>query len=179
MMIILDRDGVINEDSPDFIKSPAEWLAIPGSLAAIALFNRQGHQVVVATNQSGVTRSYFSVAGLLAIHHQMQTAVVQAGGHLEGVYFCPHRSEDYCPCRKPRAGMLQQIAKDFAVDLTREGLLIGDSLRDIQAAQAVGCKAMLVKTGKGLQTLARGEGLQDVPVHENLFAVATAITGSP
>lgn len=173
MIIILDRDGVINADSPDFIKSPAEWLAIPGSLAAIALFNRNGHRVVVASNQSGVTRGYFSVADLLAIHHKMQTAVTQAGGHLDGVYFCPHRSEDHCPCRKPGSGMLQQIASDFAVDLTREGLLIGDSLRDIQAAQTVGCKAILVKTGKGSQTLARGEGLLNVPVYENLLAAAT------
>src|SRR5437773_11154104 len=106
MLIILDRDGVINEDSPDFIKSPQEWRAIPGSLEAIAALNRAGHRVVVASNQSGVGRGYFTLAVLLAIHHKMQSELAKAGGRLDGVYFCPHRSEDHCPCRKPNPGML-------------------------------------------------------------------------
>lgn len=175
MIIILDRDGVINEDSPDFIKSPAEWRAIPGSLIAIAQLNRAGHRVVVASNQSGITRGYFSMTGLLAIHHKMQTELAEAGGYLDGVYFCPHRSEDHCLCRKPKPGMLQQIAQDFGVDLSRDGLFIGDSLRDIQAAQAIGCKAALVKTGKGTATLAQGEGLHDVAVYENLLQFTAAL----
>lgn len=170
MLIILDRDGVINEDSPHFIKSPAEWHAIPGSLDAIAAINRAGHRVVVATNQSGVSRGYFSMADLLAIHHKMQVELANAGGHLDGIYFCPHLSEDHCPCRKPSSGMLQQIAQDFNVDLAREGWLIGDSLRDIQAAQAIHCRAALVKTGKGTQTVANG-GLIDVPVYDNLAQI--------
>ncbi len=168
MLVILDRDGVINEDSPHFIKSPAEWQAIPGSLAAIAALNRAGHQVVVASNQSGVSRGYFSLADLLAIHHKMQTELAAAGGHLDGVYFCPHRSEDHCPCRKPCPGMLQQIAADFKVDLTQKCWLIGDSLRDIQAGLAVQCKAALVKTGKGNKTLIENNHHLQVPVYENL-----------
>lgn len=173
MLILLDRDGVINEDSADFIKSPEEWRAIPGSLEAIAALNRAGHRVVVASNQSGVTRGYFSMAGLLAIHHKMQTELAEVGGRLDGVYFCPHRSEDHCPCRKPQPGMLLQIAQDFGVDLSQQGLLIGDSLRDIQAAHAAGCPAALVKTGKGAATLAKGEGLDGVPVYENLLQLRT------
>jgi D-glycero-D-manno-heptose 1,7-bisphosphate phosphatase len=173
MLIILDRDGVINEDSPDFIKSPAEWLAIPGSLEAIAQMNRAGHRVVVASNQSGVARGYFSVAGLLSIHHKMQNEAAKAGAHFDGIYFCPHRSEDCCPCRKPKPGMLLQIARDFNADLGTEGLFIGDSLRDIQAAQAAHCPAALVKTGKGAQTFAKGEGLNNVAVYESLAAFTT------
>ena len=172
MLIILDRDGVINEDSPDFIKSADEWHAIPGSLAAIAQMNRAGHRVVVASNQSGVARGYFSLAELLNIHLKMHIEAAKAGAHLDGVYFCPHRSEDHCPCRKPGPGMLIQIAKDFNVDLTREGLFIGDSLRDLRAAQAIGCPAALVKTGKGAQTLASGEDLSGVAVYDNLEAIS-------
>lgn len=176
MLIILDRDGVINEDSPDFIKSPAEWQAIPGSLEAIAKLNRAGHRVVVASNQSGVARGYFSLATLLEIHHKMQTELAKVGGKLDGVYFCPHRSEDHCPCRKPSPGMLLQIARDFAVDLTSDAVLIGDSLRDIQAAQAAGCPAVLIKTGKGSETLAKNEGLEAVPVYDNVLDWAEAVS---
>ncbi len=167
MLIILDRDGVINEDSVDFIKSPQEWRAIAGSLEAIAAINRAGHTVVVATNQSGIARGYYSAAQLLAIHHKMQTELAKAGGHLDGVYFCPHRSEDLCSCRKPNPGMLQQIAKDFGADLATEGWLIGDSLRDIQAAHAVHCRATLVRSGK----LVTSNDLKDVPVYENLAEI--------
>jgi D-glycero-D-manno-heptose 1,7-bisphosphate phosphatase len=168
MIVILDRDGVINEDSPNFIKSPSEWRAIPGSLEAIAAWNRAGHPVVVATNQSGICRGYFSLATLMAIHQKMHTELARCGGHLDGVYFCPHRSEDQCPCRKPQPGMLQQIARDFAVDLC-DTWLIGDSLRDIQAAQAAGCHSILVKSGKGRETLAQqSAALQGIPVYENL-----------
>lgn len=145
-LIILDRDGVINQDSIHFIKSLDEWKAIPGSLETIAALNRRGHRVVVMTNQSGIRRGYFSLTQLLDIHLKMQQELAQVGGRLEGVYFCPHRTEDHCSCRKPNAGMLRQIAKDFSVDLTREALLIGDSWRDIQAAQALGCPAVLIET---------------------------------
>lgn len=175
MLIILDRDGVINEDSADFIKSMGEWRAIPGSLAAIAALNRAGHRVVVATNQSGVTRDYFSLATLLDIHRHMQTELAKVGGHLDGVYFCPHRNDD-CPCRKPNAGMLRQIAQDFSVDLAQAGCLVGDSLRDIQAAQAVRCASVLVKSGKGQQTLAQNPPLTDTTVYENLLEFSTHLT---
>lgn len=178
MLIILDRDGVINEDSSGFIKSPEEWQAIPGSLEAIAALNRANHRVVVATNQSGVTRGYFSLAVLSNIHHKMQQELAQVGGHLDGVYFCPHRNEDQCSCRKPNPGLLQQIAQDFSVDLTREAILIGDSLRDIQAAQAVGCKAILVQTGKGTQTLSDNKNSLNVPIYPNLQTWAKKIAGA-
>jgi len=168
LLIILDRDGVINEDSPDFIKSPEEWRAIPGSLEAIAVLNRQGHTVVVASNQSGISRAYFSLPVLLAIHLKMQTELAKLGGHLDGVYVCPHRDEDHCPCRKPNPGMLLQIAKDFKVDLAKDGLLIGDSVRDILAAQAAGCRAVLVETGKQPPDHSPVEGLAKAPVYKNL-----------
>lgn len=175
MLIILDRDGVINEDSPDFIKSPEEWRAIPGSLEAIAALNRAGHRVAVASNQSGITRGYFSLNDLAAVHRKMQTELAKAGGHLDGVYFCPHRPEEGCPCRKPNPGLLLRIAKDFSMDLQKEGFFVGDALRDIQAAQNARCRTALVKTGKGMQTLALNEGLQDIPIYENLSAVVNSL----
>lgn len=148
MLIILDRDGVINEDSPDFIKSPDEWIAIPGSLAAIAKLNKAGHTVVIATNQSGVARGYFDLAMLEKIHAKMQTALAVMGGHIDAIFFCPHGPADNCDCRKPKPGLYQQIAEKFNTDFS-DALSIGDSARDVEAAQAAHCKAVLVKTGKG------------------------------
>lgn len=168
MLIILDRDGVINEDSDEFIKSPAEWQAIPSSLQAIRYLNQQGHCIVVATNQSGVSRGYFSLATLAAIHHRMQQTLANAGAYLDGVYFCPHRTEDHCSCRKPLPGMIWQILKDFQVK-NSETIVIGDSLRDIQAGQAAGCQTVLVKTGKGQETLVKNQGLDDVVITDNLL----------
>ncbi len=169
MLVILDRDGVINEDSPDFVKTPDEWHPIPGSLTAIAALNRMGHQVVVATNQSGITRKCFSLSDLLAIHKKMQIELAKVGGHLDGIYFCPHWTEDHCPCRKPQPGMLKQIAKDFHTNLTQNAVLIGDSLRDLLAAHAVGCPAFLVTTGNGALTLPLIKDLSGVEgVYANL-----------
>lgn len=166
MLVILDRDGVINEDSPHYIKSPEEWRAIPGSLEAIAALNQAGHRVVVASNQSGVGRGYFSVSQLLAIHRKMQLELARVGGYLDGVYFCPHRNEDHCHCRKPRPGMLIQIGKDFEVDLPTQAVFIGDSLRDIQAGEAVHCPTYLVRTGNGAQTMTLG--LKQIQVYTDL-----------
>ncbi len=149
MLVILDRDGVINADSPDFIKSPEEWHALPGSLETIAALKRAGHQVVVSTNQSGVCRGYFTLTTLLAIHRKMETELALVGGFLDGIYFCPHRTEDNCPCRKPQAGMLLQIAKDFTTDLSQNAIVFGDSPRDIEAAAAVSCPAVLVNSPQG------------------------------
>lgn len=151
--IILDRDGVINQDSDAFIKTPDEWIPIPGSLEAIARLNRAGYRVVVATNQSGLTRGLFDLEALAAIHHKMESALQQLGGKLDGVYYCPHGPDDDCTCRKPKPGLLLQIAKEKNIDLGRT-ILVGDSLRDLQAAIAVGVKPVLVLTGKGMKTAA-------------------------
>ena len=153
MLIILDRDGVINYDSDHYIKSPDEWCAIPGSLARIAEWKHAGHQVVVATNQSGIARNLYSDKVLQAIHQKMQQQLVEYDAELDGIYYCPHHPDDLCACRKPEPGLLLQIANDFDVDLSK-ALLIGDSLRDLQAAEKVACPAYLVRTGKGDRTLA-------------------------
>ncbi len=174
MLIILDRDGVINKDSDYYIKSPAEWLPIKGSLAAIARLKKAGHQVVVATNQSGVGRGLYTEEMLAAIHKKMTNDLAVAGGNIDGIYYCPHTPDDNCECRKPKAGLLEKIADDFQLDLTK-AILIGDSLRDIQAAQAVGCPAVLVRTGKGQAVAAQEQGLQDVPIYKDLADVVTAI----
>lgn len=167
MLIILDRDGVINEDSPDYIKNPDEWIAIPSSLTAIARLNQLGHQVIVATNQSGVGRGYYTEATLGAIHEKMRNALAEQGGHVDAIYYCPHTPDDHCECRKPKPGMLKKIAEDLKADLST-AILVGDSLRDLQAAQAVHCKPVLVCTGKGEATLAADKGLENVPVYLDL-----------
>jgi D-glycero-D-manno-heptose 1,7-bisphosphate phosphatase len=151
-LVILDRDGVINEDSPDFIKSAAEWKALPGSLEGIARLTRAGYSVAVATNQSGIGRGLLDEATLAAIHRKMQAAVTAAGGCIEAIHYCPHRPGDGCDCRKPKAGLLREIAARFRVPL--DGVpVIGDSGRDIQAARAVGARPILVLTGSGRDTL--------------------------
>lgn len=153
MLIVLDRDGVINKDSPHFIKSPDEWIPIPGSLEAIARLKQAGHTVVVATNQSGVGRGLYTLDTLAAIHQKMLAALQAVGASLDGIYYCPHHPDEGCDCRKPKAGMMHQIARDFNPNWP-DAMLVGDSLRDLQSAAAVGCPATLVLTGKGQETLA-------------------------
>lgn len=150
-LIILDRDGVINFDSAQFIKSPDEWKPIPGSLAAIARLNQAGYRVVVATNQSGIGRGLFEMDTLNAIHDKMLKALAQVGGRIDAIFFCPHTNADNCACRKPKPGMLHEIAIRFNADLTGVPA-VGDALRDLQAAVAVGAEPMLVLTGKGGKT---------------------------
>lgn len=166
-LIILDRDGVINYDSAQFIKHPDEWKAIPGSLEAIARLTREGWRVVVATNQSGLARGLFEMATLNAIHAKMHKAVMSAGGRIEAVFYCAHSAEMDCACRKPKAGMYLEISARYACDL-EEVPVIGDSLRDLVSAVAVGARPMLVKTGKGVKTLAAGGLPPGTPVFENL-----------
>jgi len=150
-LAILDRDGTINHDSDQYIKSPAEWKPIKGSLEAIARLTQAGWHVVVATNQSGIGRGLFDMATLNAIHDSMHRAVHQAGGRIDAVFFCPHADASHCECRKPKPGMLLEIAKRMNVGL--EGVpMVGDSLRDLQAASAAGAKPVLVLTGKGKKT---------------------------
>lgn len=167
-LVILDRDGVINEDSDEYIKSPDEWVPIPGSLQAIARLNHANIQVVVATNQSGLARKIFDISILNAIHRKMSESLSEVGGHIDGVLFCPHGPDDNCHCRKPKPGLLEEIAQRFHCELENIPV-IGDSLRDIQAAQAVGAQGILVRTGKGSKTLAaKNSELNGVPVFDNL-----------
>ncbi len=165
--IILDRDGVINQDSDAYIKSADEWIEIPGSLEAIARLNRAGYQVLVATNQSGLARGLFDLETLSAIHHKMKSALMQHGGELNGIYFCPHGPDDHCGCRKPKPGLLLQIAADKGINLG-QAIMVGDSLRDLQAAQAAGSKPVLVLTGKGRKTAAELGTDRDVDTYQNL-----------
>jgi len=172
-LIILDRDGVINHDSDDFIKSPAEWEPIEGSLEAIAQLNQAGYRVVVITNQSGIARGLFNIETLTKIHSKMRRMLSQVGGKIEAILYCPHGPDDQCQCRKPQDGAFAELADRLRVDLT-DIPAVGDSLRDLQAAQSVGAKAILVKTGKGEKTLAAG--LPDnVEVYDDLAAVVTAL----
>jgi D-glycero-D-manno-heptose 1,7-bisphosphate phosphatase len=154
-LIILDRDGVINHDSPDFIKSPAEWIPVPGSLEAIARLNQAGYRVVVASNQSGIAREYFDMATLNAIHQKMHNLAQQVGADIDAVFFCPHSAADNCDCRKPKPGMFTEIGNRYKVSL--KGVpVVGDSLRDLQAGYVSGCVPYLVLTGKGEKTQATG-----------------------
>jgi D-glycero-D-manno-heptose 1,7-bisphosphate phosphatase len=172
--VLLDRDGVINHDSDTFIKSPDEWQPIDGSLDAIALLNVHGYQVIVVTNQSGVARGLFDEAMLEKIHAKMGRLVREKGGQIAAIYYCPHGADSSCDCRKPKAGLLKAFAADFHADLTTIAV-IGDSLRDLQAADAVGAKPILVKTGKGQQTLMNNPQL-NIPVFETLYDAAKHIT---
>ena len=173
-LIILDRDGVINYDSAEFIKSPDEWMPIPGSLEAIARLNQSGYQVVLATNQSGVGRGLLDMAALCAIHDKMHLALAHAGARVDAVFYCPHAQDADCNCRKPKPGMLEDIARRFNTDLTGVPC-VGDSLRDLEAAAAVGAQPILVLTGKGKQTQAAGGLPARTQIHADLAAAVKSI----
>jgi D-glycero-D-manno-heptose 1,7-bisphosphate phosphatase len=150
-LAILDRDGVINYDSDQYIKSPSEWRPIPGSIEAIARLNQHGFRIAVATNQSGIGRGLFDMATLNAINDKMMEMVFRQGGRIDALFFCPHTAVEECGCRKPRTGMLVEIAARFHTDL--KGVpAVGDSLKDLQAAESVGAQPILVLTGKGKGT---------------------------
>lgn len=150
-LIILDRDGVINRDSDEFVKTLDEWIPLPGSIDAIASLSRAGWTVAVATNQSGVARGYFTQATLEAMHQHLQDLVAQQGGRIDLIVHCPHGPDDGCACRKPLTGLFDSIAAHFHMSL--DGVpTVGDSLRDLQAGAAVGCRPILVRTGKGTTT---------------------------
>jgi D-glycero-D-manno-heptose 1,7-bisphosphate phosphatase len=173
-LAILDRDGVVNYDSAAFIKSPDEWRPIPGSLEAITRLNQAGYHVVIATNQSGVGRGLFEMATLNAIHDKMNRALAEVGGRLDAIFFCPHAQEANCNCRKPRAGLLDEIARRFNVTL--EGVpVIGDAQRDLQAAISVGARPMLVLTGKGQKTRRDGELPPGTEVYASLAEAVDAL----
>lgn len=174
-LIILDRDGVINHDSDQYIKSPDEWKPIPGSAEAIARLNQWGYRVVVSTNQSGVGQGLFDMDTLSAIHDKMFKTVAQVGGRIDAVFFCPHINGDGCDCRKPKAGMLHQIAARLNADLTGVPS-VGDSLRDLQAAVTVGAQPILVLTGKGEKTQHDAALPAHTLVFPDLSAVSKALT---
>ena len=170
-LIVLDRDGVINFDSDLYIKSPAEWRPIPGAIEAIARLNQHGFRVVVATNQSGIGRGLFDMATLNAINDKMMELVFRQGGRIDAIFFCPHTAAEQCGCRKPRTGMLEEIAARFHVDL--KGVpVVGDGLKDLQAAEAVGALPVLVLTGKGRKTQVEGPLPRGTLVFEDLADVS-------
>lgn len=174
-LIILDRDGVINHDSDQFIKSPDEWRPIEGSLEAIARLNQWGWRVVVASNQSGIGRGLFGMDTLNAINDKMVKSLAAVGGRLDAVFFCPHPADSTCECRKPRPGMFRQIAERFNTSL--EGVpVVGDSLRDLEAGVAVGCLPYLVLTGKGQKTFEDPALPPNTRVYPDLAAVVADLT---
>ncbi|MBN2690221.1 MAG: D-glycero-beta-D-manno-heptose 1,7-bisphosphate 7-phosphatase [Gammaproteobacteria bacterium] len=167
-LVILDRDGVINFDSEKFIKTPEEFIPIPGSLEAIAKLNKSNIKVVVATNQSGIGRKLFSLETLQKIHQKLITELAKINGHIDEVIFCPHHPHDKCNCRKPKTGMLDELYIKYKIP-KNETVLIGDSWRDIEAAKKFGCNAILVLTGKGQKTLAEHKSeLKNIPIFETL-----------
>ena len=172
-LLILDRDGVINYDSDAYIKSLDEWIPLPGAVEAIARLSKAGWTVAVATNQSGLARGYYDVATLEAMHTRLRELVAEQGGEVGLIVHCPHGPDDGCACRKPKPGMLQQIAAHYGVPL--HGVwFIGDSSGDLIAAQAVDCQSVLVKTGKGERTLAQALPA-DTLVFDDLAAVAAQL----
>jgi D-glycero-D-manno-heptose 1,7-bisphosphate phosphatase len=174
-LIVLDRDGTINHDSDHFIKSPDEWRPIPGSLEAIARLNHAGYRVVVATNQSGIGRGLFGMATLNAIHDKMHRALAQVGGRIDAIFYCPHSADATCDCRKPKPGLLREAGRRFNVDMTGVPV-IGDGLRDLQAAESVGSQPMLVLTGKGEKTLRDGSFPKNTVIFPDLaFAVSALL----
>lgn len=170
-LIILDRDGVINHDSDDFIKSPSEWQPIEGSLEAIAKLNHADYSIVVATNQSGIARGLFNLDALMRIHEKMHRALAGVGGKIESIFFCPHGPDEQCACRKPKPGLLHDIAQRLHVDLNQIPV-VGDSLRDLQAAEKAEAQPILVRTGKGKKTLLDLGDNHSYPVFDNLAAYA-------
>ncbi|TNC97997.1 MAG: D-glycero-D-manno-heptose 1,7-bisphosphate phosphatase [Gallionellaceae bacterium] len=173
-LIILDRDGVINFDSDQFIKSPEEWKPIPGSLEAIARLNQAGYRVAVATNQSGIGRGLFDMPTLNAIHDKMHKSLAQVGGRVDAIFFCPHTNDANCECRKPKSGMIEEIATRFGVSL--KGVpAVGDSLRDLEAAGRLGAQPYLVLTGKGIKTQAKGGLPEGTLIFPDLASVVSTL----
>ena len=172
-LVMIDRDGVINEDSGEFIKSVAEWRPIAGSLEAIASLHRAGWMVTVVTNQSGVGRGLYDEATLAQIHDHMRARVRAAGGELAGVYYCPHLPDAGCECRKPKPGMFRALERELGVSVVGAPY-IGDRMSDVEAAEVVGARPMLVRTGTGAATVAL-LGARSVPVFDDLAAAARSL----
>jgi len=176
-LIILDRDGVINEDSDAYIKSPAEWIPVPGSLEAIVRLNNAGYRVVVATNQSGLARGLFDTDTLMQIHAKMHRTLSDLGGAIEAVFFCPHGPDDNCRCRKPKPGLFEQITTRLNCNLSGVPA-VGDSARDLVAAAAAGASPVLVRSGKGLRTLKAGLPDDSIPIYDDLASFVDQLLSS-
>lgn len=173
-LIVLDRDGVINYDSANFIKNPGEWRPLPGSLNAISRLNQAGFHVIIATNQSGIGRGIFDMAALNAIHDKMHKALAQAGGRVDAIFFCPHAADDHCGCRKPKTGMFEDIAHRLNTSLAGVPM-VGDSIRDMEAAAAIRASPLLVLTGKGKKTQRSGALPPATRVFADLAAAVDAL----
>ncbi|RUR35792.1 D-glycero-beta-D-manno-heptose 1,7-bisphosphate 7-phosphatase [Vreelandella populi] len=174
-LVILDRDGVINQDSDAYIKSLEEWIPYPSAIEAIARLSRAGFTVAVATNQSGIARGYYSEAVLARMHARLNSLVEDAGGRIANIAYCPHGPDDACSCRKPLPGLLHDIQKALELNSLAGSWIVGDSLRDLQAGEACGCRAVLVKTGKGEKTAAKGVGLEHALICADLAEFADAL----
>ncbi len=175
--IILDRDGVINVDSDDYVKSADEWQAIPGSIEAIAQLSKAGFRIAVATNQSGISRELFDLDDLEAMHGKLNYLVEEAGGSIAGIFYCPHLPDAGCKCRKPATGLLDEIESQFEADLNNVPF-VGDSEKDVQAALAKGCAPIVVRTGKGQRTceaLASNPLYKDTPIFDDLASFAKSV----
>ena len=175
-LIILDRDGVINRDSRDFVKNADEWVPLPGSIGAIAKLSRAGYTIAVASNQSGLARGLFDRNALRAMHRKLRRLVAAEGGRVDRIVVCPHGPDEHCHCRKPEPGLLQRLARHY--ETTLEGVpVVGDSLRDLQAATAAGATPVLVRTGNGETTASRlPDNFVSVPIFDDLAAFAANIT---
>ena len=167
-IIILDRDGVINQDSDKFIKSADEFIPLTGSVEAIAKLKHAGYKVFIATNQSGIFRGLYDVTTLNAMHEKLAALLKEYDAEIDGIEYCPHGPDDNCDCRKPKAGMYLKIAKQLDLTDYTDILVVGDSLRDLQAAQTINAQPNLVRTGKGERTINKGHGLKDIPVYNDL-----------
>lgn len=178
-LIILDRDGVINEDRDDYVKSVDEWVPLPGSLEAIALLTQAGYQIAIATNQSGLSRGYFTINDLHAMHDKMDRLLKPIGGHIDSIFFCPHLDSHGCDCRKPLPGLMKEIALRYKRSESNSPLqgvpVVGDSLRDLQAGIALGASPHLVLTGKGQKTVEKGGLPEGTHIHADLMAFAQTI----
>ena len=173
-LLILNRDGVINEEPDEYVTSPSEWHAMPGSLEAITRANSAGFHVVVASNQPGLGQGRFDIDALSAIHQKLFRELSATGGHIDAIFLCPHTPLVKCRCRKPQPGMLLEIGARFHTDL-RDVPVIGNSMRDVQAAKAAGAQPMLVRTGKWRQTKQQARELIDVSIYENLSTAVDAL----
>ncbi len=173
-LVILGRDGILNVFRDDHVKSPDEWVPIPGALEAVARLNQAGWHAVVATNQSGIGRGMVEMASLNDVHRQMMKLLAEKGGRIDAIFFCPHVPEDHCDCRKPLPGLMRQIGERYGLDDQMSGVpMVCDTLRDVQAAQAAGCEPHLVRTGRAValsaEQLAQGiDGGAQVHVHQDL-----------